>query len=276
MPDDKYTRCPGCSTVFRVTSEQLAMRDGQVRCGHCKSVFDGNVQQVSLAPATPRDEGTPGLDEVAPGPATVTSRDARALEPPDIPGEPVVAAAATEAGEVPGEDRFSRPTPARSRRARTAGYLVAVAVLLVLVAAQAAFHFRDGVAAHWPETRPLLVRMCSVAGCTIRPLRDVAMSYLSIDASDLQADPAHRGLLILTATVRNRAAWSLAYPYLELTLTDAQDQVVVRRALAPADYAGGTADVQQGIAPNGEIAVRVFIDASATTQAGYRLYMFYP
>ena len=70
------------------------------------------------------------------------------------------------------------------------------------------------------------------------------MSYLSIEASDLQADPAHRGLLILTATVRNRAGWPLAYPYLELTLTDAQDRVVVRRALAPADYAGGTADLQ--------------------------------
>ena len=72
------------------------------------------------------------------------------------------------------------------------------------------------------------------------------MSYLSIEASDLQADPAHRGLLILTATLRNRAAWPLAYPYLELTLTDAQDRVVVRRALAPADYAGGTVDLAAG------------------------------
>ena len=82
------------------------------------------------------------------------------------------------------------------------------------------------------------------------------MSYLSIEASDLQADPAHRGLLILTATVRNRAGWPLAYPHLELTLTDAQDRVVVRRALAPADYAGGTADLQRGIAANGEVAAQ--------------------
>jgi len=275
MPDDKYTRCPGCSTVFRVTPEQLAMRDGQVRCGHCKAVFDGNAQQVSLAPpAPPRDDDASAFDEAAQGPPTVTLRDARALEPPDIPAEPAGATAA--GGEAPPEDRFSRPVPATSRRARTVGYLVAIVVLLALLVAQAAFHLRDAIAAHWPQMRPALARMCGVAGCTIRPLRDAAMGYLSIDASDLQADPAHRGLLILTATVRNRAAWSLAYPYLELTLTDAQDQVVVRRALAPADYAGGTADVQQGIPPNGEVAVKVFIDASATTQAGYRLYMFYP
>jgi hypothetical protein len=102
------------------------------------------------------------------------------------------------------------------------------------------------------------------------------MDYLSIETSDLQADPAHKGLLILTATVRNRAGWSLAYPHLELTLTDAQDRMVVRRVLAPAEYAGGTADLASGFAPNGEIALKVFIDASATSQAGYRLYLFYP
>ena len=34
--------------------------------------------------------------------------------------------------------------------------------------------------------------------------------------------------------------------------------------------------LQRGIAANGEIALKVFIDASATSQAGYRLYMFYP
>src|SRR5258705_9366251 len=44
MPEEKYTRCPGCATVFRVKPEQLALRDGQVRCGHCKTVVDGVAQ----------------------------------------------------------------------------------------------------------------------------------------------------------------------------------------------------------------------------------------
>jgi len=48
--DEKYTRCPGCLTVFRVTPAQLALRDGQVRCGHCRTVFDGYAQMISLAP----------------------------------------------------------------------------------------------------------------------------------------------------------------------------------------------------------------------------------
>ena len=37
------TRCPHCHTVFRVVADQLKLRDGLVRCGHCREVFDGRV-----------------------------------------------------------------------------------------------------------------------------------------------------------------------------------------------------------------------------------------
>ena len=272
MPEEKYTRCPGCATVFRVTPEQLALRTGQVRCGQCKTVFDGVAQQVSLSPPIPSDAGA-SLEEAVPGSPVLPRRDAQALEPP--PETPAVALG-DRVAETAGEDRFAPAPSTTPRRARVAAYAAVITFLVLLVAAQALFHFRDAIATFWPAARPAFAGLCAMTGCAIRPLRDAAMSHLSIEASDLQADPAHRGLLILTATVRNRAGWPLAYPHLELTLTDAQDRVVVRRALAPADYAGGTADVQGGIAPNAEITLKVFIDASATSQAGYRLYMFYP
>jgi predicted Zn finger-like uncharacterized protein len=286
MSDEKFTRCPGCRTVFRVTAAQLALRDGQVRCGHCRTVFDGTANLISVLRTTPApspgDEGT--------GPLTVTLRAAHALEPapPESPaGPPATAAAptprlstprastqATRGEEIDYDNRFAWDRPNRRSRASTALYLVAVAALAAGLMAQGAWHYRDAIAAHWPSTRPMLARMCAAAGCTIRPLREIA--WLSIDASDLQADAAHKGLLTLTATVRNRASHAVAYPHLELTLTDAQDNVVVRRALAPPEYAGGTVDVESGIARNGEVAVKLFIDASATTQAGYRVYLFYP
>ncbi len=278
MSDDKFTRCPGCATVFRVTPEQLEVRAGQVRCGHCKTVFDGVAGQISLGPAVDDDdEVAREIDEALLGPPAAASQGVQALESPrGIAEEPSGTAGGDGVAEIPYDDRFPATTEQKPRRAAYVAYSVAILVLVALIAAQAIFHFRDAIAAYWPAARPALVQLCGVAGCAIRPLRDGAMSYLSIEASDLQADPAHRGLLVLTATLRSRAGWSVAYPYLELTLTDAQDRVVVRRALAPADYAGGTADLLRGIGPNGEVAVKVFIDASATAQAGYRLYMFYP
>jgi predicted Zn finger-like uncharacterized protein len=37
--EDIVTRCPQCNTAFRVTVNQLAVADGQVRCGSCLAVF---------------------------------------------------------------------------------------------------------------------------------------------------------------------------------------------------------------------------------------------
>lgn len=308
MAHEQYTRCPSCSTIFRVTPEQLALRDGQVRCGHCRNVFDGRAHLISLAPG-PRPDDEPA-DELLSGPPTVTLRSSQALRPATeesapagiggagaqaalagtrpapslrdvLPHRSGAAAPAAKARlpREPDEDvdydsRFAWDRPRPQRPLLRALCIAAIPILLVALAAQALYHFRDAIAAHWPATRPALNALCSAAGCTIRPLRDVGA--LSIDASDLQADPAHKGLLILSATLRNRAAYAVAYPYLELTLTDASDRVVVRRALPPAEYAAGTADTARGIAANGEVVVRLFIDASATSQAGYRLYLFYP
>lgn len=35
------TRCPHCQTQFRVTMAQLELREGKVRCGTCREVFNG-------------------------------------------------------------------------------------------------------------------------------------------------------------------------------------------------------------------------------------------
>ena len=97
----------------------------------------------------------------------------------------------------------------------------AIAVLALGSLTQAVLGFRDSLAAQC-RRRVRCSARSAARSCTIDPLRDTAA--LSIEASDLQADPAHRGLLLLSATIRNRAAHPIAYPYLELKLTDSADQ----------------------------------------------------
>ncbi len=285
MAEEKFTRCPGCGTIFRVTPPQLALRAGQVRCGHCRTVFDGVASLVSLAPQLRNANSEPDVDDPALGPPTVTLRSARALEAVPAPDfdkrvEPAIVAPTrreTTADDAEAEyaSRFSWQDKKREqRRVPSWIYGMSVPVLVLLFAGQALFHFRDAIAAHWPKTKPVLIKLCAAAGCQVRALQDVAA--LSIEASDLQADPAHKGLLILSATLRNRAPYPLAYPYIELTLSDAQEKPVVRRAFAPGEYISGAADPQSGIAGNSELPVKLFIDASATTQAGYQVYLFYP
>ena len=282
MAEEKFTRCPGCKTIFRVTPQQLAMRAGQVRCGHCHTVFDGVAALVSLAPQ-PSEESP--LDEASLGPPTVTLQSSQALQ--SVADDADARAVAADQAEIEAETAEANADPPidystrfswqekQKRRAIPSWVLaVAIPILLALLAGQALFHFRDAIAAHWPATKPALIKLCALARCDVRPMADI--SGLSIEASDLQADPAHRGLLILSSTIRNREAFALAYPYVELTLSDTQDQVVVRRAFAPEEYLSGAADPRVGIAGNSEIAVKLFIDASATSQAGYQVYLFYP
>jgi len=420
--EQKLTRCPGCATVFRVTSAQLALREGQVRCGHCRAVFDANDHFITLDIVAPEDFGAD--DELLRGRPTVTLRSADALQPApsdavrekhDAPEpstadershdpvdprndeasstgegtagegtagegastetaaieasaveEPTGRRAATDdsaveesahrraatddsaveestdrraatddsaveestdrraadsdrptdevldrkpLGEMEPERADATPSPVDADRVAAAEnspavsapieirdsdrpqriewnqrapidpsrrrlYVAGIVALSLAIVIQLVAEFRDALAARVPATRPLLAGACRVVACKVEPMKDTAA--LSIDASDLQADPAHRGLLILSATIRNRAGHPIAYPYLELTLTDSNERIVVRRAFAPPDYAGGTADFQQGIAANGERLVKLFIDASATQQAGYQLYLFYP
>jgi hypothetical protein len=217
-------------------------------------------QALDSTPVPPLDNSTPAqLPDTEPGHATTIAPEVEENEAARDDEEQI--APATDSQE-------------KRRRHWSIVFALSIPVLLLLLVGQAAFHLRDAIASRWPAAGPALTTMCAAAGCAIRPLHEIG--YLSIDASDLEADPAHKGLLILTATVRNRAAYALAYPYLELTLTDSLDRVVVRRALAPREYAGGTADLESGILPNTEVMLKLFIDASATTQAGYRVYLFYP
>jgi hypothetical protein len=78
--------------------------------------------------------------------------------------------------------------------------------------------------------------------------------------------------------IRNRAPFAQELPALELTLTDAADQPLVRRVLRPADYAPGLAAPLPGpgLAPGAEAVLRLHFDTGDVRATGYRLYLFYP
>ena len=107
------TRCPACSTIFRISTAQAAAKGGMVRCGQCRNVFNSLdalvrvedlevIDEVVVEPPMPMggapsdepvaatldDEPAPaaGIDRVAAEPAEVASdalpEAAPAAEPP--------------------------------------------------------------------------------------------------------------------------------------------------------------------------------------------------
>jgi hypothetical protein len=160
-------------------------------------------------------------------------------------------------------------TPAR----RWPGLLGALLLLLILLA-QVAYYYRGTVTLLFPETKPYAVALCVALGCEL-PLPQ-RIELMSIEASDLQADTTNPNVMVLSATLKNRAIFNQQHPLLELTLTDVQDRPVARRVLAPQDYLAKAVKTQTGFAANTEIAIKVLIEGSQVKATGYRLYLFYP
>jgi hypothetical protein len=165
---------------------------------------------------------------------------------------------------------FSLPFGKAGRRP-----LIVVALLLALtLAGQLVFRFRSEIAVTTPSLRPLLVALCRVFDADLPLPRHAEL--VSIETSDLQADPAHGKLLVLNATLRNRANYGQGYPSLELSLTDTQDAAIARRVFAPAEYLAPSVPADQPFAANSDLAVRLWIEARDISASGYRLYVFYP
>lgn len=295
------TRCPFCHTYFRVRAEQLAARAGQVRCGKCKRVFDApehlieesapvqehaaertNTAAVESAPAAVGNGVAEGQDSAITASPEQGVETVLELEGAEVfeatthafePAQPE----SVEFGTAPGADAFDFGPAADAdtgEHARRWPWLVGAILLLLVLLAQAAYYYRSAILALFPQAKPYAVALCATLRCDLPLPRRIDL--MSIEASDLQADTTNPNIMVMSATLKNRAIYDQQFPMLELTLTDPQDQPVVRRVLAPLDYLGKAANVRAGFPANSEIAIKVYFEGSQVKATGYRLYLFYP
>lgn len=300
-----YTRCTHCDTVFRVTPQQLQASSGKVRCGRCHEVFDafsslsaqppaaamaGRAAEPSRAePPSPPPQpqrGEPWAPAPAPAPHEALmdafavadeEPEPRSTEPP-LADEPE----AFEPGPAPTGTRTPEPEltlpdelfgKGGSRRASWPWALASL-LLVVVAAAQAAWVFASQIAQRAPALRPALETFCGRAGCAVALPR--LPDALFIEASDLQLLDAQRpDEILLTLTIRNRAAMAQAFPLLELTLTGAANQVTSRKVFRPHEYLDPAIDRARGIGANQEVSIRLYLSTGALRAAGYRLYLFF-
>ena len=180
---------------------------------------------------------------------------------------------------IPGYSKWNEGimAPTSSSAAHASGHRVivaAVVLLSLLLAGQAAFHFRSELAVGAPSLRPLLETLAGAFGAGIPLPREADL--VSIEVSDLQADPSRANLLELAATLRNRADFPQAYPLLELSLTDTQDAVIARRVFRPEEYLPAQNAAAQAFAAKADLSIHLRLEAGNIAAAGYRLFVFYP
>lgn len=252
-----YTQCPECLTVFKLDARLLVPACGCVRCHHCDTVFNALgtlAEQLPPEPFTRLPEHA--LDEDPPV-ADVAVFRPRPPEPEPLPS-PVVDETVPADEPVAAEEDFSQltftPAFARQRRRswRTFAWVAVCSVLLLGLLAQLAWAERETLIAD-ATAGPLLGRACELVGCRL-PLV-AAPARLRLLARDVEQHPNARDALLITASVRNDAAFGQPYPVVTIVLSDAQGQKLAMRRFQPDDYVGDAAVRARGLAAGATTAM---------------------
>ena len=285
------TRCPACQTIFRVQADILRIAHGQVRCGRCNAQFnaldsladdpetleDKPLDTPASAVASAPEEGTradqsgePAFEQLTPeqhpAPGAEPGADLPDVAPPPAAPELVVDA---------GVSRDNRPeadvlTPEiiqaallieeperRSSASRLAGWLAIVALLLLLVGQWV--YLQRAPLFEREALRPALRQFCAVLDCALplprQPERiEIIERVVREHAQVAQA-------LLVELTFVSRADQTIAYPVLELRLSDVSGNRAASRRFLPSDYLRAETDIRAGLSPG--LPVHVTLELAA-------------
>ena len=224
--------------------------------------------------ARPTSGGAPTLEPVV-GSDAAPVADAGARQAAPAPPDPAPADLVADEPALPAPGvlpSFVRSAQRAERWQRPRMRVLLSSVLLVaalLLAAQSLYVYRDLAAARWPALRPLLVQACGALGCRIEPMRSI--DALRVDSSGLvrvEKSDVYR----LAIALRNQGRDAIALPAFDLTLTDAQGQLIARRVLRASELGAASPT----LAANSDLALQASIQVTGAPVAGYTIELFYP
>lgn len=304
--------------MFNVVTDQLKVSQGWVRCGQCADVFDATLHlQNESTPPEPQaskvveSESLPA--DVAPADSSYVSyaeEVAAALKTPDEKVPPALGDAPSllpthalefkEPEAIDARDDISSEVPidvsndvSFVRDARRQAFwrkplvrvvlILSTLLLICLLVLQVAVMQRDSLAAFEPRLKPGLQMLCERLACNVGPVRQI--EAIVIDSSSFNK-VNEAGTYRLAFVLKNTGAVAVAMPSLEVTLTDTQDQPVLRRVLSPAQFGAANGMLAASAEFSGALSLQLAANSApadvATTSgaalrvAGYRLLAFYP
>lgn len=215
------TRCPQCETIFRVADQQLAARDGLVRCGRCLKVFKA-AEYAYEVPVSTSTTTEPEYDEeivlTSPGSTAteiITERMAPAASKRDF----------NDSDELPSLQELLWGK--KRSRTRPFFWLLAILFLLAILLAQISWFFATELSRQ-PQLSPWIEKYCTFMGCVVLPERDIGLIELS--RARVSPHPRYENVLVVRGSLINRAAFSQDFPLIEVSLSNRRGEIVGRRA----------------------------------------------
>ncbi len=168
------------------------------------------------------------------------------------------------------DERPPQPLPSPARQSL---HLALMIVFALGICMQLLYFSRTHLAAHYPQSKPLLLRLCQLLHCEIGLPQEIAQ--LTIDDADIQEHRERGGVLLFSSVLMNHAQVAQAYPLIELTLTNTSDEPVLRRVLKPQEYLPATLKVADGLAAQQEIRINSLVGITDQGIAGFRVAIAY-
>jgi predicted Zn finger-like uncharacterized protein len=299
------TSCPACETQFMLTKEHLKAYRGKVQCGNCEHIFNAKNRlteisddihsaaeyQASLEAqeadtienATENAEEKPISDvlnnvlESVPNLENLNTIDPESTAKPSYTRQQIPEV--IESYEV---ESLSRPTVIEDlstepqyqpKRKINIWAMLACVLLAMLAGLQTIYSTRTKIAAEYPQFKSYLVQACSVLKCEVELPKN--LDFFTIDDSDMQEDDTHQDVINFSSLLINNAPYTQAYPNIELTLTDTDDQPVLRKVIKPSEYLATSTNVDAGIDSREEERINLAINVTDLAVAGYRVLLVY-
>ena len=163
---------------------------------------------------------------------------------------------------------------------------LAALVLLAALLLQAVLIQKNMLAARQPWLGPGLQALCMQLHCEIKPPQQIESVVIDSSSFTKMGTDVYR----LKVVIKNVGVIALAMPSLELSLTDTQEQALLRRVLIPGELGATAATLAPGAEFSGIAAIKIsnpVPDAgvapasvprpsNAFRIAGYRVLAFYP
>ncbi|QGH67826.1 DUF3426 domain-containing protein [Xanthomonas oryzae pv. oryzicola] len=161
---------------------------------------------------------------------------------------------------------FARRGIARPRLRASGRQWALVAALVGLLGLQIVIADRAHLATN-PRWRPLVSAACSLARCTLPAWREP--QALTLLNRDVRPIPGVAGGLQIQASFRNDARWAQAWPWLQLSLSDADGRVIGTRVLSPQEYLGQSPAAHDTLAPGQAVQVAFRVREPAASTAAF-------
>jgi predicted Zn finger-like uncharacterized protein len=240
------------------------------------------ADSIEPRPSRPKrivlDSDEPKVDFASIGMTTISEPEVETMaEAPLAPPKPQSQAAfETAHGYHPilteDDDALLAQQPERSK---WQGLFIAMSIILMLsFAAQLAYQQRTNISMEFPWLRPKMILACQTLGCSM-PLPKNA-ELLRSEWSELSYVPEFPSIIQLNATLRNLAQYEQALPLLEVTLTDDQERIVLKKVFKPSEYLSGHDKKRLKFDAQDDLRAFLQIDLGELHSTAYSIYWFYP